>query len=60
MRLTDITLTLPPTNGNAGPTGGFDVASISVSAIPLPAGGLLLIGALGGLALLRRRTSAKT
>lgn len=30
----------------------------NVAAIPLPAGGLLLIGALGGLALLRRRKTA--
>lgn len=30
----------------------------NVSAVPLPAGGLLLIGALGGLALLRRRKTA--
>lgn len=34
--------------------GGF-VDSVSISAVPLPAGGLLLIGALGGLAALRRR-----
>jgi hypothetical protein len=59
VRLTDITLTLPPTNGNSRPTGGFDVATISVSAIPLPAAGFLLIGALGGLALLRRRQAAR-
>ena len=36
---------------------GFDIDSISVTpaAIPLPAGGLLLLGALGGVAALRRR-----
>jgi hypothetical protein len=43
---------------NGGSTDGFDVDAISVAAVPLPAGGLLLIGALGGLALLRRRTAA--
>jgi hypothetical protein len=32
--------------------------SANVAAVPLPAGGLLLIGALGGLALIRRRKSA--
>ena len=36
-----------------------DSVQISIAAIPLPAGGLLLIGALGGLALLRRRKSAQ-
>lgn len=38
---------------------GFDIDSISVAAlpapVPLPAGGLLLLGALGGVAALRRR-----
>jgi hypothetical protein len=58
IRLIDVTLTLPPGPGNSGPTGGFDVDSISVSPVPLPAGGLLLIGALGGLAALRRRKTA--
>lgn len=32
--------------------------SVNVAAVPLPAGGLLLIGALGGLAFLRRRKAA--
>jgi hypothetical protein len=36
-------------------SSAFRVSSITVQAIPLPAGGLLLIGALGGLALLRKR-----
>jgi hypothetical protein len=45
----------------AGPTGGFDVDAIdvtpapSVTAVPLPAAGFLLVGAIGGLAALRRR-----
>ncbi len=34
---------------------GFDIDSIRVTAVPLPAGGLLLAGALGGFAALRRR-----
>ena len=34
---------------------GFDIDSITVAAVPLPAGGLLLLGALGGIAGLRRR-----
>ncbi|MFT4149743.1 MAG: VPLPA-CTERM sorting domain-containing protein [Paracoccaceae bacterium] len=34
---------------------GFDVDALSVSSVPVPAAGLLLVGALGGLAALRRR-----
>lgn len=36
----------------------FEYANLEVSAVPLPAGGLLLIGAMGGLAALRRRKAA--
>lgn len=43
-----------PVRENA-PTGGFDVDYVSVAAVPLPAAGLMLLGALGGLALFRRR-----
>jgi len=43
-------------NSLAGANFDFEV---QVSAVPLPAGGLLLIGALGGLALLRRRKSTE-
>ena len=38
--------------------GGPIIDNVSVEAVPLPAGGLLLIGALGGLAALRRRKTA--
>jgi hypothetical protein len=48
LRLTD---TSPFAQGR----DGWDIDSISVSAVPVPAAGLLLIGALGGLAALRRR-----
>lgn len=37
---------------------GFRVASVSLSAIPLPASGLLLLAGFGGLAALRRRKAA--
>ena len=51
LRLTD---TSPVVQGR----DGWDIDSISVSAVPLPAAGFLLIGALGGLAALRRRKTA--
>lgn len=42
-------------------SNNFDLSSISVqvSAVPLPAGGVLLLGALGGLAVLRRRKASQ-
>ncbi|MGV8954748.1 MAG: VPLPA-CTERM sorting domain-containing protein [Cypionkella sp.] len=40
--------------GSSDSLGGF-VDAVSISAVPVPAGGLLLLGALGGLAALRRR-----
>ena len=41
------------------PTDNFNVQSLTVSAVvPLPAAGLLLIGAMGGFAALRRKRSA--
>lgn len=62
VRLTDMTKKVfggDFTNASTKPsTGGFDVDSISVSAVPLPAAGFLLVGALGGLAALRRRRKA--
>jgi hypothetical protein len=38
--------------------GGFDVASVRVSPVPLPAAGVLLLSVLGGLGMMRRRKSA--
>lgn len=38
-----------------GPTDDFRLGSFTVAAVPLPAGGLLLIGGMGALVLLRRR-----
>ena len=56
VRLTDLTAALfPDSNSTNSPTGGFDVDSIGVSPVPVPAAGLLLVGSLGGLAALRRR-----
>ena len=34
---------------------GWDIDAVSVAAVPLPAAGLFLLGALGGIAALRRR-----
>lgn len=34
---------------------GFDLAKVNVAAVPLPATGLMLLGGLGGIAMLRRR-----
>ncbi|MEJ6393800.1 VPLPA-CTERM sorting domain-containing protein [Gymnodinialimonas sp. 2305UL16-5] len=38
-------------------TDGFDIDSISIAAVPLPAGVLLMLSAIGGLAFLRRRSA---
>ena len=38
-------------------TGGFDVDRISVAAIPVPAAGALMLGALGAFGLMRRRSA---
>lgn len=48
------TLRLVDTSGRPS-TDGFDVDAVGVSAVPLPAAGLLLAGALGGLGLSRRK-----
>jgi hypothetical protein len=43
--------------GTSNSLGGL-IDGVSLAAVPVPAGGLLLLGALGGLAALRRRKSA--
>lgn len=43
---------------NGGPGDGFDIDAIGVTPVPLPAGGLLLLTALGGVAALRRKRKA--
>jgi hypothetical protein len=57
VRLTDVTCRIP--GGQCkGSSGGFDVDSISVAAVPVPAAGLLLLSAVGAAAALRRRKRA--
>ena len=43
---------------DGGDNVGAVLSSVSLAAVPLPAGGLLLLGALGGIAALRRRKAA--
>lgn len=43
---------------DGGNNVGAVLSSVTLSAVPLPAGGLLLLGALGGFAALRRRKTA--
>ena len=52
------TLYFADTGTTPGDRGGPLLDNVTVSAVPLPAGGLLLMGVLGGLAALRRRKSA--
>ncbi len=42
----------------AAANGNPSILNVDVAAVPVPAGGLLLLGALGGLAALRRRKTA--
>lgn len=44
--------------GNMDPSRSFDIDSVRVAPVPLPAAGLLLVGALGGMSLLRRKQRA--
>lgn len=54
IKLVDTTDTSLPVY--AGKTfGGFDVDSVRVTPVPLPAGALLLVTAIGGLAMVRRK-----
>lgn len=43
---------------SGGDNIGAVLSSVTLAAVPLPAGGLLLLGALGGIAVLRRRRKA--
>ena len=54
LRITD---TSQPPNDNST-TGGFDIESIRITTIPVPASGLLLLSAFGGIAIGRRRRKA--
>jgi hypothetical protein len=45
------------TDGILGSSNGTIFGNTDVAPVPLPAGGLLLIGAMGGLTVLRRRKS---
>lgn len=44
---------------NSGTADGFDLDAVGVSAVPVPASALLLLGAFGGLGALRRRKASK-
>ena len=53
--LVDVTKNLFPDSSSFD---GFDLNAVGVSPVPLPAGGLLLLTAIGGLAVARRRKAA--
>ena len=55
LALVDVTKTLFPATSSFD---GFDLNAVGVSPVPLPAGGLLLLTAIGGLAAARRRKAA--
>ncbi|WP_237168518.1 VPLPA-CTERM sorting domain-containing protein [Paracoccus shandongensis] len=55
IKLVDVTLDLFPATSSYD---GFDVGAITISAVPLPAAGVLLLAGLGGLAAMRRRRNA--
>lgn len=59
IKLVDVTLReFDIANGGTTSFDGFDVDSISVAPVPLPAAGVLLLAGLGGLAAVRRRKTA--
>lgn len=51
-------LTFAAANGGANSAFGPALDNVSISAVPVPASGMLLFGALGGIAALRRRRKA--
>ena len=55
IRLLDVTSTVFPSSTSFD---GYDVDSVAVAPIPLPAAGVLLLAGLGGLAAVRRRKNA--
>ena len=57
---TSLTFVAGPLNDSPSTAGlpDFALASINVAAIPVPAAGLLLLGGLGGLGMLKRRRKA--
>ena len=59
IKLVDVTrIEFPDTTSSQRSRDGFDVDSVSVAAVPLPAAGLMLLAGLGGLAAVRRRKTA--
>ncbi|WP_187429609.1 hypothetical protein ROLI_024850 [Roseobacter fucihabitans] len=48
-------LTFVDTTSGTGNKDGFDIAELSIAAVPLPAAGLLLLAGIGGLAAVGRR-----
>jgi hypothetical protein len=57
LALVDVTKNLFPVT-QLSSRDGFDLNAVGVSPVPLPAGGLLLLTAIGGLAAARRRKAA--
>lgn len=55
VRLVDVTKSIFP---NTTSFDGYDVDSVSVAPVPLPAAGAMLLAGLGGLAMVRRRRNA--
>ncbi len=55
IKLVDVSLREFPTTSSFD---GFDLSAVKVSAVPLPAAGVLLLAGLGGLAAMRRRKTA--